>query len=127
MTAAITCSTPTISGLRRVEKPCLLKLLIAVDQDSLCRVYSEAASALGYSIVSARNVEQTICRLDSESIDVVLFDLSPPFDRDLKKIREIQARYPRIEILVTCASSSVDLAVQVMKMGACQSLLASNS
>ncbi len=103
MTAAIACSTPAISSLRRVEKLCLLKLLIAVEQDSLCRVYSEAASALGYSIISARNV---------------LFDLSPPFARDLEKIREIQARYPRIEILVTCASSSVDLAVQVMNMGA---------
>jgi DNA-binding NtrC family response regulator len=118
MTAAIPCSTPTIPGPRRAEKLCLLNLLIAVEQDSLCRIYSEAASALGYSIVSARNVEQASYRIESESVDVVLLDLSPPFARDLEKIREIQARYPAMEILVTCASSSVDLAVQVMKMGA---------
>jgi two-component system response regulator HydG len=114
----MTCSTPKFFGPRRVDKDCLLKLLITVEQDSLCRVYSEAASALGYSIVSARNVEQAIYRIDSEGIDVVLFDLIEPFARDLENIREIRARYPGIEVLVTCASSSVDLAVQVMKIGA---------
>jgi DNA-binding response OmpR family regulator len=61
-----------------VESPTLLNLLI-LDRDRFVReACREAAASLGYRASTTESVDQAVWLVESQSIDVVLLDLSLP-------------------------------------------------
>jgi len=96
----------------------LLNLLI-VDEDRLVReACREAATALGYRTSTSQSAEQALWLIDSQTIDVVLFDLNLPDAGRLDILREIKHRRPDIEVIVVSGNATVDSAVLAMKNGA---------
>ncbi len=78
MTAAIVPTVFTPPNLPPCETSALLNLLI-VDEDRLVReACREAATALGYRTSTSQSAEQALWLIDSQTIDVVLFDLNLP-------------------------------------------------
>jgi DNA-binding NtrC family response regulator len=118
MTAAIAPTVFTTPNLPPCETSALLNLLI-VDEDRLVReACREAATALGYRTSTSQSAEQALWLIDSQTIDVVLFDLNLPDAGRLGLLREIKHRRPDIEVIVVSANATVDSAVQAMKNGA---------
>jgi len=96
----------------------LLNLLI-VDEDRLVReACREAATALGYRTSTSQSAEQALWLIDSQTIDVVLFDLNLPDAGRPDILREIKHRRPDIEVIVVSGNATVDSAVLAMKNGA---------
>ncbi len=118
MTAAIVPTVFTPPNLPPCETSALLNLLI-VDEDRLVReACREAATALGYRTSTSQSAEQALWLIDSQTIDVVLFDLNLPDAGRLDILREIKHRRPDIEVIVVSANATVDSAVLAMKNGA---------
>ncbi len=118
MTAAIAPTVFTPPNLPPCETSALLNLLI-VDEDRLVReACREAATALGYRTSTSQSAEQALWLIDSQTIDVVLFDLNLPDAGRPDILREIKHRRPDIEVIVVSGNATVDSAVLAMKNGA---------
>jgi DNA-binding NtrC family response regulator len=118
MTAAIAPSTFVIANPPPVESPTLLNLLI-LDDDRLVReACREAATSLGYHTTTSQSAEQALWLIDSQAIDVVLFDLNLPGPGRLEILREIKRQRPDVEVIVLSGNATVDSAVQAMRNGA---------
>ena len=101
-----------------VEGHALLNLLV-VDRDRFVReACKEAAVALGYHTTATGSAEQAFWLIDSESVDVVLLDLTLPGAGGLEVLRQIKRLQPDIEVIVMTGNGTVQSAVQAMKAGA---------
>ena len=122
MTATIATNAFPTSRPQLLANPSLLNLLVISQDHTLCDVYREAGSALGYATSTAHTPEEALYRIDSETVDVVLLDIKPPVAREIEALRDIKARYPRIEVIVVSVCGTVGSAVQAMRAGACDYL-----
>jgi DNA-binding NtrC family response regulator len=93
--------------------------LLVVDNDRFVHeTCKEAAPALGYHTTATGTAEQALWLMDSQSIDVVLFDMNLPGADGLEVLRQIKHRWPGIEVVVMTVNGTVQSAVQAMKEGA---------
>lgn len=117
MTAAMA-PTFTSPAPRPAESHSFLNLLIVDDERTVREASREAALTLGYRASACDSPEQALRVMESQNIDVVLFDLKLPGGGGIETLRQIKRRRPDVEVIVVAGHGTVESAVQAMKAGA---------
>jgi DNA-binding NtrC family response regulator len=93
--------------------------ILLIDDEKLIRwSLKERLTREGYTIQEAEDGRSAAAALDREAPDLVLLDMRLPDTDGLTILRGIQERYSDLPVIVITAYSTVDTAVEAMKLGA---------
>jgi DNA-binding NtrC family response regulator len=94
--------------------------VLVVDDDKLTRwSLGERLRREGHSVLEAEDGRAALAALERESADLALLDLHLPDMDGLTILRAIRERLPGLPAIVMTGYSTVDGAVEAMKLGAC--------
>jgi DNA-binding NtrC family response regulator len=98
------------------------RVLVVDDDQAVGRVLAALLAQSGYEPAHVAQAALALERLEAEPFDVVLTDLRMPGMDGLALLREIEARWPELPVVVLTAFGSVQAAVDCMKAGAAEFL-----
>jgi DNA-binding NtrC family response regulator len=93
-------------------------VLVIDDEPVLQDVLSTLLRGAGFDYHGAISAEEGLRSLHDEEIDVVLLDLMLPDRPGLELLPEIKAHDPHLPVVVITAYSSVESAIEAMRLGA---------
>jgi DNA-binding NtrC family response regulator len=93
--------------------------ILVVDDEKLIRwSLKERLTREGHNVSEAEDGRSTAAALDAELPDLVLLDMKLPDTDGLTILRSIQERAPELPVIIITAYSTVDTAVEAMRLGA---------
>jgi DNA-binding NtrC family response regulator len=99
-----------------------VRLLIAEDDASLRSVLSRELARRGYRVRTAEDGLVAASILERQEIDVALLDVRMPGLDGLRLLALARALEPPPEVVMLTGNSTIEVAVEAMKMGACDFL-----
>lgn len=97
-------------------------LLIIDDDQVLTQVLARAFKRRGYNVLEANNRQQALQHCQQNSIDRCVLDLKIADESGLPLIPELLAILPSLNIVMLTGYSSINTAVEAIKLGANQYL-----
>ncbi len=94
------------------------KILVIDDEPILRDSLEVALRTSGYEVLTARTGEEGLERFQKENPDLILLDHWLPGMNGDEVLRRIKEEDPEIPILIMTAQGSIEMAVNIMKMGA---------
>ena len=94
------------------------KILVIDDEPILRDSLEVALKTSGYDVLTARTGEEGLERFQKENPDLVLLDHWLPGINGDEVLRRIKEEDPEIPIIIMTAQGSIEMAVNLMKMGA---------
>lgn len=94
------------------------KILVVDDDQELRENIVEILNADGFEACTAANGEEALDLLRETTIDLVLLDLIMPKMGGMEVLSLIKRQYPGVKVIMITAYSTVDNAVEAMKIGA---------
>jgi two-component system response regulator PilR (NtrC family) len=95
-----------------------MRILIIDDEDVLQDVLTSLLTREGYSLLNARTGHEGLDLVAREQVDLVLLDLMLPDIKGQEVLERIHQRNPEIVVVVITAYSSVESAIEAMRLGA---------
>lgn len=95
-----------------------LTILIVDDEVNMRRILDATLHREGYRTVTAEHGAGALSVLKSQPVDIVLTDLKMPGIDGMTLLRECNAQYPGIPLIMLTAHGTVETAVEAMKIGA---------
>ncbi len=92
--------------------------LVVDDEESIRRLCMTVAQGLGFTCMEAGTGEEALALLEEKPAHIILTDLVMPRMSGLEFLERVRRILPRTEVAVMTAHSSVETAVQAMKLGA---------
>ncbi len=93
-------------------------ILAVDDSENTLQVLERNLTQAGYSVLTARGVEEAVPILERTSIDLVITDLKMPKVGGLELIRHVRANFPETATIMITGYGSIESAVAAMKEGA---------
>ncbi|GAA5315653.1 MAG: response regulator transcription factor [Candidatus Pelagadaptatus aseana] len=94
------------------------KILIVDDDTILTRVLARAFTKRGYDVAEAHNAEAAIQQIQQQPYDRCVLDLKIASDSGLPLIPKLKALQPDLNIVMLTGYSSINTAVEAIKLGA---------
>lgn len=94
------------------------KLLLVDDETGIRNLLTRVLSKEGYSLSEAENGDEAIALAKENEPDLVLCDIKMPGKDGIQVLEELKQINPEIEVIMLTAYSTVESAVQAMKLGA---------
>ncbi len=94
------------------------KILVVDDELVVCKSVQRILSPEGYEVETALSGQEALERLGQESFDLVITDLKMPGMDGMELLSKIKEKDPEMIIIMITGYSTVQTAVQAMKMGA---------
>ena len=94
------------------------KILVIDDEPILRESLEVALSAAGYEVMTARTGEEGLELFGRENPDLLLLDHWLPGINGDEVLRQIKGKNPEVPVIIMTAQGSIELAVNLMKMGA---------
>jgi DNA-binding NtrC family response regulator len=95
-----------------------IKVLVVEDDENLRDVLLEAATMEGYQAVGVSSAEAGIERLECDSFDILVTDVSLPGMTGIELLQHCTRLRPGTITIVITAHGTIDIAVEAMKRGA---------
>ncbi|HUJ94787.1 MAG TPA: sigma-54 dependent transcriptional regulator [Terriglobales bacterium] len=95
-----------------------IRLLIVDDEQSIRKLCMTVGEGLGFACMEAESGEAALALLEEQPAHVILTDLIMPNMSGLEFLERVKKMLPRTEVAVMTGHSSVETAVQAMKLGA---------
>lgn len=99
------------------------KILIIDDEDKMRRVLNIMLQRMGYRVSAAENGETALQMLQQESFDLVISDLRMPGLDGAALLQQLRATDNPVPFIMVTAHGTVESAVRVMKLGACDYIM----
>ena len=97
--------------------------ILVVDDDDLIRDTLYELLSPDYFCKTAETAEQALARLEAESFDVVLTDISMPGLSGLELLGHVLQKYPKTPVIIISGISDQEHAQRLIKLGAFDYLL----
>jgi DNA-binding NtrC family response regulator len=98
------------------------RVLVVDDEADIRESLGEILRAAGYSCVTASDAAEALQHLARSDFAVVVCDLVMPGIGGMELLAEVRARFQSTETILLTGSGTIELAVEAMKMGACDFL-----
>jgi two-component system response regulator AtoC len=95
-----------------------IRLLIVDDEQTIRRLCMTVGESLGLFCLEAESGEAALALLEEHPVHMVLTDMVMPRMSGIEFLEQVKRAHPRIEVAVMTGHSSVETAVQAMKLGA---------
>jgi len=95
-----------------------LNILVVDDEEIVLESCSRALSSQGYSVSRAQSVDQAIALMQNQLFDVVIVDLVMPKKGGMELLKFIKQNYPQAQVIMITGYSSINTAVESIKLGA---------
>ena len=93
--------------------------ILIVDDEQLVRwSLNERLTAAGYDVFEAGLAADALERIGNGEVDLVLLDFKLPDGDGLSVLKKIKEMSPEIQVILMTGYSSVETAVEAMKLGA---------
>jgi two-component system, NtrC family, response regulator AtoC len=92
--------------------------LVVDDEESIRQLCMTVAQGLGFTCMEASTGEDALALLEEKPAHIILTDLVMPRMSGLEFLERVRKLLPRAEVAVMTGHSSVETAVQAMKLGA---------
>ena len=94
------------------------RILVADDEVSIQKLLTRVLEREGYQVVTASNGQQAVDKVFQQRVDLGLFDLKMPEMDGVGALHAIRERDERLPVIMLTAHSTVESAVEAMKLGA---------
>ncbi|MCX7703384.1 MAG: response regulator [Planctomycetota bacterium] len=94
------------------------RILIVDDEPSICKSCCDILGARGWRVETALTGDECVRKTRDKSFDVVILDLKIPDVAGTELLRLVKKSHPETYIIIITGYSSVESAVETMKMGA---------
>jgi len=95
-----------------------IRLLVVDDEQSIRKLCSTVAEALGFVCLEAESGESALALLEEQSVHIILSDMVMPRMSGLEFLEKVKKLLPRTEVALMTGHGSIETAVQAMKLGA---------
>jgi DNA-binding NtrC family response regulator len=102
-----------------VSKP----ILIVDDEPIVRESIRDWLKDAGYQVCTAESGEEALKLMESQDFSILVLDVRLPGKTGIQILKEIKALKPHVKSIVITAYPSVELAVEVMKLGAVDYLI----
>src|SRR5882724_6031399 len=93
-------------------------ILVVDDDDLICRELELLLVQSGYAASTCRQATDALEELEKEHVDLVLTDIRLPGMSGVELTKRIIERWPDVPVIVMTGFSEIDIAVEVLKLGA---------
>jgi putative two-component system response regulator len=93
-------------------------VLVVDDDQQVLTLIPLILGAQGYNVMTAKNAEEALDRMESAEPDIVLTDIRMPGMDGIELAGKIHVRYPEIPVLIMTAYAELKVAVNAIKRGA---------
>lgn len=94
------------------------KVLLVDDEEEFCDLLSERLGNRGMKVDTVNSGEDAVSKVDNESFDAIIVDLSMPGIDGLETLRRIKEKRPDLEIIMLTGHATVQNSIEAMKLGA---------
>ena len=95
-----------------------VNILVVDDEEIVLESCERALASQGYSVSKAQSVEQAISLFQKKLFDVVIVDLVMPKKGGMELLKYIKGNYPQSQVIMITGYSSINTAVESIKLGA---------
>jgi len=94
-------------------------ILVVDDEKSILLLLGKALGSEGYQVAEAMNYKEALEAMKRTSFDVIIIDKNLPGKSGLELLKEVRTRDPLAECMIITAYSTLEAAIEAMKLGAC--------
>ncbi|MBM9615386.1 sigma-54-dependent Fis family transcriptional regulator [Desulfobulbus rhabdoformis] len=94
-------------------------ILVIDDEESIRRLLQKELANNRREILTAADGAEALAMIRSHWFDVIIMDLWLPDVQDLELLIKVRESIPHIEVIMITGHGDVDIAVEAMKLGAC--------
>jgi DNA-binding NtrC family response regulator len=95
-----------------------VKILVVDDEEVVLESCDRALTSQGYKVARAQNVDNALEKMEKEFFDIVIVDLVMPKKGGMELLKIIKQTHPQIQVIMITGYSSIDTAVESIKLGA---------
>jgi len=99
------------------------KVLVVDDEKDFVEMLSLRLKEVGEKVTPAYSGKECLETLENREIDVVILDIKMPGMDGIETLREINKRFPLVEVIMLTGHGTIETAVEGMKLGAFDYLL----
>ena len=96
----------------------LEKILVIDDEAGMCSLINTVLSEEGYRVTTTQKPQDGVALLQKDTFDLVITDLRMPKMNGMEILQAVKSVSPAMPVILITAYSTVDSAVQAMKLGA---------
>ena len=96
-----------------------IKVLIADDEKTFNDMFAKVLVDEGMDVIACDDGLEAIEAIGRESFDVAILDIQMPGADGIKVLTEIMRRDPEARVIMVTAFGTVEMAVEAIKLGAC--------
>lgn len=97
----------------------LAKVLLVDDEREFVAILAQRLIKRNYSVLAAHNGKDALARLtEDKDIEVVILDVKMPNLSGIETLKLIKAKWPLVEVIMLTGHSTIDSAVDAIKLGA---------
>ena len=94
------------------------KILVVDDERIICAGCEKILGEAGYQVKTTLSARKALEMLKEESFDIVITDIKMPELSGIELLEIVRKEYPEITVIVITGYSTVETAVEAMKLGA---------
>ncbi|MCX7822294.1 MAG: response regulator [Syntrophobacterales bacterium] len=99
------------------------RILIVDDEDRFRKTLSKLLKAQGLTVNDVGSGEEALRFIENHPVDIILLDMRMAGMNGIETLSAIKKRDPLIEVIILTGHASVDVAVEIMKLGGYEYLL----
>jgi DNA-binding NtrC family response regulator len=100
------------------EKMDILNILVLDDEKYVCEELHEFLALTGYRVFTATLPSKALEILESQDIDIAIFDIKMPETDGLSLLQVVKEKYPHVEVMMISGHGEMESVIDAMRKGA---------